>query len=101
MPADTPGRRVKVLAAGLRQLGLRCEAVSGELSAAAAVPPASASSWQTNAAVVNASQAEACADLAIAASRLEARAEMYTKAASDYTTNEQHAAVQFTVLVRR
>ena len=37
MPADTPGRRLKVLVNGLHQLGARCETLGGELSTPA--PP--------------------------------------------------------------
>ena len=36
MPADTPGRRLKVLGDALQQLGARCETLGGELSTAAA-----------------------------------------------------------------
>jgi hypothetical protein len=50
MPADTPGRRLKVLQDGLHQLGARCETLGGELSTAAA-PSFEAASHESRAAL--------------------------------------------------
>jgi hypothetical protein len=48
MSADTPGRRLKVLTAGLLQLTAGCVSFGGELSADAAPSVVAASPWQTN-----------------------------------------------------
>lgn len=101
MPSEAPGRSVKVLAAGLRQLSTRCGAVSGELAAEAAATPVTAATWQTNATAVHTARTAACADLTNAANHLNTRAQTYATAATDYTTDDQHAAAQFTVLVER
>ncbi|MEB3049703.1 hypothetical protein KV112_08135 [Mycolicibacter sp. MYC123] len=101
MPSEAPGRRVKVLAAGLRQLSAHCGAVGTELAAEAAAPPMTATTWQTNATAVHAARTAACADLASAANHLNTRAQTYAKAGTDYAIDDQHAAAQFTVLVRR
>ncbi|NDJ91980.1 hypothetical protein [Mycolicibacter kumamotonensis] len=101
MPADTTGHRIKLVAAGLRHVGARCDTIAGELSASAVAPAVAASTWQTNATAVSTARAGACADLAGAAARLSTRAQSYTKAAADYTATDQHGAVQFTVLVPR
>jgi hypothetical protein len=69
IPADTTGHRIKLVAAGLRQVGARCDTIAGGLSASAAAPAVAALTWQTNATAVSTARAGACADLAGAAAR--------------------------------
>ncbi|WP_293058803.1 hypothetical protein [Mycobacterium sp.] len=45
MPAETPGCRLKVLAAGLAQVGAECETISAGLSADTAPSLVAASVW--------------------------------------------------------
>ncbi|HYB35403.1 MAG TPA: hypothetical protein VEF72_06235 [Mycobacterium sp.] len=46
---DTRGHRLKVLAAGLHQVGAKCEKLGGELSATAVPSFVAASPWQASA----------------------------------------------------
>lgn len=92
MPADTPGRRLKVLAAGLHELGARCETLSGELSTSAAPSFVAASSWQANAGAINIACAGSRKDVAALTGRLEASGTKYAKAGTSYTQTEEESA---------
>jgi hypothetical protein len=96
---DTPGRRLKVLAAGLQQLGTTCEKIAGELSAGAVRSFVAASPWQSNAATVNIGAAGAGEDLIALAQRVGTRAADYSKAFTMYTDNEDGSAARFRGLV--
>jgi hypothetical protein len=99
MPADTPGRRVKVLAAGLGRLGTTCQMVSAEVSAAAAPSVVAVSPWQSTTATVNTAAAAADKDLTAIAQRLSTRGAHYTAAGARYTHTEQDSAGRLRGLV--
>lgn len=92
MPADTPGRRMKVLAAGLAHLGTECETISAELSADTAASFVAASVWQSNAGVVNVAAATARKDLGAIAARIGTRGTNYATAGTRYTETEGASA---------
>jgi hypothetical protein len=75
--AETTGHRLKVLVAGLHQLGAECEGVSDELSVAAAPSVVVASPWQSNAGAVNIAVAAAGKDLTAIAERVDRRGANY------------------------
>lgn len=93
--ADTPGHQLKVLAAGLHQLGARCETLGAELSTAAASSFVAASPWLANAGAVNIAAAAARKDLTAVAQRLGARGAHYPTAGSAYTENDEESGEQF------
>jgi hypothetical protein len=95
MAADTPGSRLKVLAAGLHQLGARCEKLSGELCAEAAPSFVAASPWQANAGALNIACSELRKDLAVLAGRLSTRGTKYSRAGASYTATDDDGAAKF------
>jgi hypothetical protein len=97
--ADTPGYRMKVLAAGLRQLGDTCEKMAAELSTSAAFSLITASPWQSNATTVNIGAAAASRDLIVIAQRVDTRGAGYSKAGTAYTGTEDDNAAQLRRLV--
>jgi hypothetical protein len=99
MPADSPGRRLKVLAAGLYELGIKCEKLGAELFAEAAASFVAASPWQSNAGTVNIAATGARKDMAGLANRIDSRAANYSRAGAKYTETEQDSAAQFRRLV--
>jgi hypothetical protein len=99
MLADSPGRRLKVLAAGLHELGTKCEKLGTELVAEAAASFVATSPWQSNAGTVNLAATEARKDMTELAKRIDTRAANYSRAGTKYTANEQDSAAQFGRLV--
>lgn len=99
MPADTPGRRLKVLAGGLEQLGTHCEAESARVSAVAAPLFVAVSTWQSCAGTVNIAALAAGKNLAAIAQRIGTRGADYAKAGSMYTRNDEDSAGEFRGLV--
>jgi hypothetical protein len=99
MPADSPGRRLKVLAAGLCELGTQCEKLGAELSAEAAASFVAASPWQSNVGTVSIAATAARKDMAGLANRIETRAANYSRAGAKYTATEEDSAAQFRRLV--
>jgi hypothetical protein len=95
MPADTSGPRLKVLAAGLHQLGSECEQISGELATAAASAVVAASSWQSNARAVNVATTAASKDVGAIARRVGSRGVEYRTAGSAYTATDEEGAGRF------
>jgi hypothetical protein len=80
MSADSPGRRLKVLASGLYELGTKCEKLGAELFAEAAASFVAASPWQSNAGLVSIAAAGARSDMAGLANRIDTRAANYSRA---------------------
>jgi hypothetical protein len=101
MPANTSGsgKPLKVLAAGLHQLGTECEKISGELSAAAAPSFVAASTWQSTAATAKVAADAASKDLAAVAERVGRRGADYSQAGAMYTATEDESAGRFRGLV--
>lgn len=99
MSADTLGRRLKVLAAGLHELGARCETRIGELSTAAAPSLVDASSWQANAGAVNIAYAGSRRDLTALTGRMKASGTKYAEAGTSYTQTEEESAASLRGLV--
>ncbi|BCQ08795.1 hypothetical protein JMUB5695_02234 [Mycobacterium heckeshornense] len=96
---EAPGRRLRVLAVGLRQLGAECETICGELSAAAARSFVAASPWQSTVGSVTLAAAAASKDLAAIARRVGARGADYSMAGIAYTGTEDHSAARLRGLV--
>jgi hypothetical protein len=99
VPADSPGRRLKVLAAGLYELSAKCEKLATELSAEAAASFVAASPWQSNVGVVDIAAAEVRKDMAELARRIDTRAAHYSRAGAEYTATEEGSVAQFRGLV--
>jgi hypothetical protein len=99
MSADPPGRRLKVLAAGLCELGTNCEKLGAELFTEAAASFVAASPWQSNAGTVNIAAAGARKDMAGLAKRIDTRAANYSRAGAEYIVTEEDSAAQFRRLV--
>ena len=99
MSADTSGRRLKVLASGLHQLGARCETLGGQLSTPAAPSFVAASPWQASAGVVNTASAAARKDLTAIAERVGTRGTHYSTAATAYTETDEDGAGRLRGLV--
>jgi hypothetical protein len=90
MPADAPGRRLKVLASGLQQLGIACEKTSGELSADATPPVAEETpGWASCLSTLNSAAGSAGADLGRVGTRIGTRGTDYSKAALLYTNTDE------------
>lgn len=98
MPAETPRRRLQVLASGLAQLGSKCEKVSGELASAAPPLSLSASGWPPSAATAHLAATAAGKDLVGIGTRLSARGADYTAAAAAYTQLEDASAAKLRAL---
>lgn len=94
MPADTPGRRLKVVAAGLHQLGNTCEKISGELSTDAKPPSLGKSGWQSSATTAHTAATGAGKDLAAIATRIGTRGTYYNTAGTAYTQTEHESAAK-------
>jgi hypothetical protein len=94
MLADTPGRRLKVLTAGLHQLGARCESLGGGFSADAAPSFVAASPWQANAGAVNTAGAGSRKDVAALAGRMHATGSKYAEVGTRYTETDKDGAAQ-------
>jgi hypothetical protein len=92
---DTRGRRLKVLAAGLHQVGAKCEKLGGELSAAAVPSFVAASPWQASAGAVNIATAAARKDVAAIAQRVSTRGADYSKAGTAYTAADEKSGGRF------
>jgi len=99
MPADTPGRRLKVLASGLHQLGTICEKINGELSADAARTVVAASSWASSAVTATITAAAAGKDLAAIAEGIGTRGADYAKAGTMYTETDEDSGGTFRGLI--
>jgi hypothetical protein len=99
MPADASGHRLKVLAAGLAQLGNECETISGGLCADSAASFVAASVWQSNAGAVNIAAATARKDLAAIAARIRTRGANYATAGNRYTETKDASATRLRGLV--
>ncbi|KAA8956035.1 hypothetical protein [Mycobacterium sp.] len=97
--SDIPDRRLKVLVAGLAQLGSECETVSAGLSGGAAASFVAASVWQSNAGAVNLAAAAARTNLGAIAARIGARGGHYAAACVAYTETDQDNAVTLRELV--
>jgi hypothetical protein len=95
MPADTPGRRLKVLSAGLHRLSAECEKITGELSADAASPVPAVSGWASSAATVNVAALMAGKDLTAIAERIGSRGMDYAKAGTMYIETDQDSGGDF------
>ena len=89
---DTSGSPLKVLAAGLHQLGGECEKISGELAAAGGTLVVATSPWQSNAQTVNIAAAAAGKDLGAIAGRVGARGVHYSTAGTAYTATDEEGA---------
>lgn len=83
---------MKVLAAGLQQLGDQCEKISRELAAAAAPAAVVASTWQANAGTVSIAAAAASKDLGTIVRRVDTRGVHYTTTGTAYTATDQRNA---------
>jgi hypothetical protein len=99
MPADSSGRRLKVLAAGLHELGAKCEKLGTELFAEAAASFVATSPWQSNAGTVDIAVAGARKDMAELAKQIDTRAANYSRAGAEYTATEADSAALFRRLV--
>ena len=99
MPADTLGRRLKVLADGLAQLGAECETISAGLSSDAAASFVAVSVWQSNAGTVNVAAATAHKNLGAIAARIGTRGADYTTAGTRYTETEGASAARLRGLI--
>lgn len=99
MPADTQGRRLKVLADGLAQLGAECEQISAGLSADTAASFVAASVWQSNAGMVNVAAATARKNLGAIAARVGTRGGDYATAGTRYTETEDASAARLRGLI--
>ncbi|MDI3313720.1 MAG: hypothetical protein QJR12_05385 [Mycobacterium sp.] len=100
MPAETPGCNLKVFAAGLHQLGTKCEKLAGELTAGAAPSFVAGRSWQSTAATANAVAAAASEDLIAIAKRIGTRGTDYAMAGTMYERNDEYSAAALRSLVR-
>jgi hypothetical protein len=90
--AQTPGFRVKVLAAGLHQLARKCEHVSGELTGAAKAPPISVSGWASSAKTARSAAERAGKDVAAVAAHFAARGAHYNAVGTAFTEQEERSA---------
>ena len=102
MPAETSagGKRLKVLASGLHQLGTRCGKVSAELGAEATPPSVAASGWASSAATASRAAAASGTDVSSIGQRIGTRGADYTKAATVYLDTEEGNAGRFRRLAR-
>ena len=98
MPAETPGRRLHVLASGLHQLATRCAQVSAQLAPAATPPVIAGSGWPHSAATVSTAATAAANDLAGIGTRINTRGADYSTAGSAYTQTENDSAAKLRAL---
>ncbi|GFG73214.1 hypothetical protein [Mycobacterium botniense] len=91
---------MRVLAAGLVQLGTDCETISAGLAAHTAGPVVAASAWQSNVGAVNLAAAAARTNLGAIATRIADRGRHYGAAGAAYPTTDQDNAVMLRELVR-
>jgi UDP-N-acetylglucosamine enolpyruvyl transferase len=84
---------LKVLAAGLHEMGAECEMAAADLSSVAP-PPVAASSWQGTAAVVNMASAGSRKDVAALAAQIGAFGANLHDAGDSYTTIDGDAAAR-------
>ncbi|MDI3313051.1 MAG: hypothetical protein QJR12_01840 [Mycobacterium sp.] len=94
MAADTPGRQLRVRAAGLHQLGDECEKIGGELAAAAVPMAVAASPWQSNTGTINIAAA-AGKDVVAMTQRIATRGADYHAAGTAYTATDDDGAARF------
>ncbi|MDI3312988.1 MAG: hypothetical protein QJR12_01510 [Mycobacterium sp.] len=99
MAADTPGRQLRVLAAGLHQLGDECEKIGGELAAAGAPMAVAAWPWQSNTGTINIAAAAAGKDVVAIRQRIATRGADYHAAGTAYTATDDDGAARFRGLV--
>lgn len=103
VPAENPagGRRLKVLASGLQQLGAACEKISGELAADATPPVAEQiPGWASSLSTLNSAAGSAGGDLGRVGARIGTRGVDYRKAALLYTDTDEGNADRFRGLER-
>lgn len=94
MPAETPGRRMQVLAFGLHQLATRCTQISAQLAPAATPPVIARSGWTCSAATASTAVTAAGKDLAGIGTRINTRGADYRTAGSAYTQTENDSAAK-------
>jgi hypothetical protein len=99
MTANTPGRRLKVLACGLHQLGARCVSEAEALSAIATRSLGTGSAWQANAGAVEVASACSRKDLARLVARMSMSGTKYAKAGANYLRNDEDCATELRGLV--
>lgn len=87
---------LKVTPEGLRTVAQRCEALAGTV--AAALPPVSASGWQSTGAATSAVNAVMSTTGTVYKSRMTANANKLTKAAADYEHQDGQGAERLTAV---
>ncbi|MBS4729247.1 hypothetical protein MSM1_13165 [Mycobacterium sp. SM1] len=100
MPADMPGRCLRVQAGGLAQLGATCQTLGASLAGAAGVSFVAVSGWQCNAGAVNRAAATARKDLGAITARIAGRGGRYSAAGGCYAGTDRGNAAALGELVR-